>query len=86
MNSTKLAAFHSLVGGIVNVPVVLILGATCLASLAATGIMLCKLQSVEDKLQEIQELRVGERLIRLEMRLAPKPEAVPKLKPRAVAN
>jgi hypothetical protein len=86
MTSTKLAAFSSFLGGIVNAPVVLFLGATCLASLAATGIMMYKLQNVEDKLLELQELRVSERLLRLEMRLGPKPEAAPNLKPRAVAH
>jgi hypothetical protein len=75
---TKLPASYALVAGI------LILGATCLASLVGIGIMMSRLQSVEEKLLEMYELRVDERLLRLEMRLDPK--AVPKPKPRAVAE
>ena len=74
----KLPVSDALIAGI------LILGATCLASLVSIGIMMSRLQSVEEKLQEMYELRVGERLLRLEMRLDPK--AVPKLRPRAVAE
>ena len=68
------------------VPVVLILGATCLASLAGIGVMMYRLERVEDKLQEMYEHRVGERLLRLEMQLAPEAAAVPKLEARAVAD
>jgi len=44
---TKLPASYALVAGI------LILGATCLASLVGIGIMMSRLQSVEEKLLEM---------------------------------
>ena len=76
-------------GGFVNhnlVPVVLLLGAVCLASLAGLGVMMYKLESVEDKLRELHELNVGERLLHLEMRLHPKAALVRQPEPRAVAD
>ncbi len=66
------------------VPVVLFLGAACLANLAAMGVVICKLESVEEKLLEMHDLQVG--LLRLQVQLAPKDAPGPKPEPRAVAD
>src|SRR5262249_11326664 len=86
---TTLPVSYSLVGGLVIrslVAVVLLLGATCLTSLAVIGVMMYRLARVEDKLQEMDERRLDERLLRLEMRLAPRAAPVPKPEARAVAD
>jgi hypothetical protein len=45
----------------------LFLGAACLANLAGIGVLVYKLECVEDKLREIEDLQLGPRLQRLEM-------------------
>jgi hypothetical protein len=63
----------------------LLLGAISVANLAGIGVLVHKLKCVEDKLQDIQDLQVGERLGRLEMQVAPRP-VVPQREVRAVAD
>ena len=66
------------------VPVVLVLGAMCVASLAGTGVMIYRLANVEARLLEVDELHVGERLLRLETQLPSKDGAAPNPELRAV--
>jgi hypothetical protein len=65
-------------------PAVLVLGAMCLASTAGIGVMMYKLASVEAKLLEVDQLHLGERLLRLEAQLPLKDGAVPNPELRAV--
>jgi len=76
---------RGLLGGLVNhrlVLVGLLLGAACLANLAGIGSLVYKLECVEDKLREIEDLQMGSRLQRLEMQHAPNGA----VEPRAVAD
>ena len=69
-----------------TIPALVILGATCLASLAGNAAMMYRLECLERTLLEMHNHHVDERLQRLEMQHAPNAAAPPKLEARAVAE